>query len=84
MKGGGWSCFEKTGTCSEDDEKDPLLTRPAPARQDAPFPMLRSRLIEILNVPHLGKELFQQLGVGWVGTLRFRFRLASGLVGWPF
>jgi hypothetical protein len=43
MKGAGWSCSEKTGTCSEDDEKDPQL---------------RSRLIEILNVPNPGKELF--------------------------
>ena len=43
----------------------------------------RSRLIEILNVPHLGKELFRQLGVGRVGMLRLRFRLACGLAGRP-
>lgn len=43
MKGGGWSCSAKTGTCSEDDEKDALLTHPTPARQDAPFPKLRSQ-----------------------------------------
>src|SRR5262245_17998525 len=28
-----------------------VLTRPTPARRDAPFPRLLSRLIEILNVP---------------------------------
>jgi hypothetical protein len=66
MKGGGWSCSEKTDTCNEDDEKDPQL---------------RSRLIEILNVPHLGKELFRQLGVGRVRMLRFRLFLSCGLAG---
>jgi len=35
----------------QDAEKASLLTRPSPARRDAPFPMLRSRLIEILYVP---------------------------------
>ena len=79
MKGGGWSCYAKTDTCNEDDEKDAFLTRPTPVRRDAPFPMLRSRLIEILNVPHSGKELFRQLGVGRVGMLRFRFFLPCGL-----
>jgi hypothetical protein len=54
MKGVGWSFYEKTDTCREDDEKDPQL---------------RSRLIEILNVPE---------------RVRLRFRLASGLVGWSF
>ena len=34
-----------------DAEKVALLTRPTQARRDAPFPMLRSQLIEILNVP---------------------------------
>ena len=68
MKGVGWSCYAKTATCNEDDEKDPQL---------------RSRLIEILNVPHLGKELFRQLGVGRVGMLRLRFFLPCGLAGLP-
>ena len=49
------------------------------ARQDAPFPIQRSRLIEILNIPLPGKELFRQLGVGWVEMLRLRFRFACGL-----
>ncbi len=31
-----------------------------------------------------GKELFRQLGVGWVGMLRFQFQLACGLAGRPF
>src|SRR4029077_9334852 len=35
----------------QDAEKDALLTRPAPARQDAPFPMLRSRIVQTLHVP---------------------------------
>ncbi len=83
MKGAGWSCSEKTGTCNEDDEKDALLTRPAPAHRDAHFPMLRSRLIEILNVPHPGKELFRQLGVGRVRMLRLRLFLPCGLAGLP-
>jgi hypothetical protein len=68
MKGAGWSCFEKTDTCNEDDEKDPQI---------------RSRLIEILNVPHLGKELFRQLGVGRVRMLRLRLFLPCGLAGLP-
>ena len=49
------------------------------ARQDAPFPIQRSRLIEILNIPLPGKELFRQLGVGRVAMLRLRFRFAFGL-----
>src|SRR6185295_4629501 len=39
---------------SQAAEKGPHSTRPAPARQDAPFPNLRSRLDRILNVPHRG------------------------------
>jgi hypothetical protein len=31
-------------------EKAALLTRPALARQDAPIPMHRSRIVQILNV----------------------------------
>jgi len=68
MKGVGWSYYGKTGTCREDDEKDPQL---------------RSRLIEILNVPHSGKELFRQLGVGRVRMLRLRLFLTCGLAGVP-
>jgi hypothetical protein len=64
MKGAGWNSYAKTATCNEDDEQDPQL---------------RSRLIEILNVPHLGKELFRQLGVGRVGILRLRLFLPCGL-----
>jgi hypothetical protein len=46
--------------------------------------LLRSRLIEILNAPLPGKELFRQLGVGRVEMLRLRVRLACGLAGRPF
>ena len=35
--------------------------------------MLRSRLIEVLNVPHTGKELFRQLEVGRVRMLASGF-----------
>ena len=77
---------------STDAEKVVFLTRPTPARgstelaevRDAPLPMLRSRLIEILNAPHTGKELFRQLGVGRVRMLRLRFRLPCGLAERPF
>ena len=51
------------------------------ARQDAPFPIQRYRLIEILNIPLPGKELFRQMGVGRVAMLRLRFRFAFGLAG---
>jgi hypothetical protein len=34
----------------QDAEKVALLTRPTPARRDAPFPMQRSRIVQILNV----------------------------------
>jgi hypothetical protein len=34
----------------QDAEKAALLTRPAPARRDAAFPMQRSRFLEILIV----------------------------------
>ena len=33
----------------QDAEKVALLTRPTPARRDAPFPMRRSRIVQILN-----------------------------------
>ena len=67
--------------CLQDAEKAALLTRQTPAGispsrpesaktdslpWDAPFPVLRSRLIEILNVPHSGNELSWQLGDGRV------------------
>jgi hypothetical protein len=35
----------------QDAEKVTLLTRPTPARRDAPFPVRRFPFIEILNVP---------------------------------
>ena len=35
----------------QDAEKVTLLTRPTPARRDAPFPMRRSRIVQTLNVP---------------------------------
>jgi hypothetical protein len=47
-----------------DAEKVVFLTRPTPVRRDAPLPMLRSQLIEILNVPHTGKKLFDSSGLG--------------------
>jgi hypothetical protein len=56
-----------------------LITRPTLARRDAPVPKLRSRLVKILSVPHTGKELFRQLGVGRVRMLRLRCSLACGL-----
>jgi hypothetical protein len=45
-------------------EKVALLTRPTPARRDASIPMRRSRVVQILNVPHLENKLSWQLGVG--------------------
>ena len=36
---------------SQDAENVALLTRPTQARQDAPFPVQRSRIVQILNVP---------------------------------
>jgi hypothetical protein len=33
----------------QDAEKVVLLTRQTPARQDAPFPMIRSRIVQTLN-----------------------------------
>jgi hypothetical protein len=48
----------------QDAEKVALLTRPTPARRDAPFPMRRSRLDSILNVAHSESKLPWQLGVG--------------------
>jgi hypothetical protein len=45
----------------QDAEKATLLTRPAPARRDAPFRELRSRFVEILNV------LIEILGGGSAG-----------------
>ena len=41
-----------------------FLTRPTPVRRDAPFPILRSRLESILNLPRLGNELSRQLWMG--------------------
>jgi hypothetical protein len=48
----------------QDAEKVTLLTRLTQARRDAPVPVHRSRLIEILNVPHSESKLSWQLGVG--------------------
>ena len=52
-------------------KKPAFLTRPTLARQDAPFPMQRSRIVQTVNVPLPGKELFRQLGVGRVRSLAF-------------
>ena len=46
---------------------------------DALVPKLRSRLVKILGVPHPGKELFRQLGVGRVRMRRLRCSFAYGL-----
>ena len=43
----------------------PEAAKTASLPRDAPFTMRRSQLIEILNVPHTGKELLRQLGVGF-------------------
>ena len=45
-------------------EKVALLTRPAQARRDAPYPMRRSRIVQILNVPQRENKLSWQLGAG--------------------
>ena len=42
--------------------------------------MHRSRIVQILNVPRLGKELFRQLGVGRVRMLRLGSSLAAALL----
>jgi hypothetical protein len=48
----------------QDAEKATLLTRPTPTRQDASSPMRRSRIVQILNVPHLENKLSWQLETG--------------------
>ena len=42
--------------------------------------MHRSRIVQILNVPHMGNELFGQLGVGRVRKLRLGPSLAAALL----
>jgi hypothetical protein len=44
----------------------PESAKTASSSRDAPFPDLRSRLGEILNVPYSGNELSRQLGGGRV------------------
>jgi len=46
--------------------------------------MLRSRLVEILNVPLSENKLSRHLGVGGWEDLRLRFQLACGLAGRTF
>ena len=50
-------CQDRFGTVTaepfkQDVPKTARLTRPTPARQDAPLPVLRSHLESILNAPH--------------------------------
>ena len=45
-------------------EKVDFLTRPARARRDALYPMHRSRIVQILNVPQRENKLSWQLGAG--------------------
>ena len=52
----------RMSTKPEDAQMATVLTHPAPARQDAPFARHRSRLAQILNVPHLENKLSWQLG----------------------
>ena len=47
----------------QDAEKVVFLTRPAPARRDAPFPMRRSRRAQRLNVPKRMLRLFVRCGL---------------------
>ncbi len=42
----------------QDAGKVAFLTRPTQSRQDAPFPMHRSRFVRILNVPERVRLLF--------------------------
>ena len=63
----------------QDAEKVTFLTLPTQARRDAAIPMRRSRLIEILIVPHSGHELSWQLGGGRVRKVCLPFRIDCGL-----
>jgi hypothetical protein len=48
------------------------------------FLCIRSRIIQILNVPLPGKDLFRQLEVGRVEMLRLRSSLAAALLNGLF
>src|SRR5712692_7211806 len=72
-------------------EKDQHSTRPAQARQDAPFPNLRSRLDKILNGDPAASPLggAHRLGAPYSShrapqRVRLRFSLPCGLVGCLF
>jgi hypothetical protein len=43
--------YSRRDSLKQDAEKVAFHTRPTPARQDAPFPMHRSRIAQTLNVP---------------------------------
>ena len=45
-----YAILQREEAVEQDAGKVALLTRPAPARQDAPFPRLRSRVAQRLNV----------------------------------
>ena len=62
---------------TQDAEKVALLTRPTPARRDAPFPRPRSRIAQRLNVPKRTPHLFARCGLAR-GTARLG---APGLGG---
>jgi len=49
----------------QDAEKVALLTRPTPARRDAPFPMRRSRFAPKLNVPKRTPSPLRSLRPCW-------------------
>ena len=67
-----------------DAENSRLLTRPTPARRDAPFRGHRSRVDNILNVSHLGRAVLAAQGSdGWKSAAS-GVCLACGLVGRPF
>ncbi len=50
-------------------KKSPFLTRPTPARRDAPFPRRRSRFAQKLNVPKRTPSLLRSLRPCWTAFL---------------
>jgi hypothetical protein len=60
-------------------EKVDLLTRPTPARRDAPFPEQRSRIVQILNVV----PTFTCGGLAW-DKARLGAPRVGGCEVWPF
>jgi hypothetical protein len=52
----------------QDVEKGPITPALPQARQDAPLPVLRSRFVQSLNVPPMGKEPVSA-GSGMAGVM---------------